>query len=216
MPFNYIIFDLDGTLTDPSEGIINSVIYALRKMNIDFNDREFLKKFIGPPLHESFVKYFNMDKERALLAVKYYREYFSEKGIYENEIYPGIKELLRELKNKNKFLILCTSKPTVYAEKILKYFDIYEYFDFVKGSNLDETFTSKEELLDFILKKFENKEHFIFIGDHEVDVIASKKFGIKVIAVTYGFGNFERIKSLCPDFIFGSVQELRAFLIGDR
>ena len=215
MPFNYIIFDLDGTLTDPSEGIINSVIYALRKMNINFNNREFLKRFIGPPLHESFMKYFNMNKEKAFLAVKYYREYFSEKGIYENKIYPGIKELLKELKNKNKFLILCTSKPTVYAEKILKYFNIYKYFDFIKGSNLDGTFTSKEDLLEFIMKKFENKkkEEFIFIGDHEVDVKAGKKYGIKVIAVTYGFGDLEKIKSLKPDFIFGSVQELIEFFV---
>ncbi len=210
MSFNYIIFDLDGTLTDPSEGIINSIVYALKKMNINFKDREFLKKFIGPPLHESFMKYFNMNKEKAFLAVKYYREYFSEKGIYENKIYPGIKELLMELKNKNKFLILCTSKPTVYAEKILKYFDIYECFNFIKGSNLDGTFTLKEELLKFILEKFKdkNRKEFIFIGDHELDVKAAKKFGIKIIAVTYGFGNFEKIKELKPDFIADSALEL--------
>jgi len=214
MSFNYIIFDLDGTLTDPSEGIINSIIYALEKMNIDFKDRESLKKFIGPPLHESFMKYFDMNKEKAFLAVKYYREYFSERGIYENKIYPGVKELLRELKNKNKFLILCTSKPTVYAEKILKYFGIYEYFDFIKGSNLDGTFTSKEELLKFILEKFKgiNRKEFIFIGDHELDVKAARKSGIKVIAVTYGFGNSEKIKELKPDFIADSAEDIERII----
>ncbi len=216
MSFNYIIFDLDGTLTDPSEGIVNSIVYALKKMNINFDDRKFLEKFIGPPLHESFMKYFNMNKEKAFLAVKYYREYFSKKGIFENKIYPGIKELLKELKNKNKFLILCTSKPTVYAEKILKYFCIYEYFDFIKGSNLDGTFTSKEELLKFILKKFKDKsrKEFIFIGDHELDVKAAKKFGIKVIAVVYGFGSLKKIKGLKADYIAYSVEDIRR-IVGD-
>ena len=133
-----LFFDLDGTLTDPAEGITNSICYALEKYGITIEHREQLYCFIGPPLWESFVKYFEFSEEQAHEAVAYYREYFSVKGLYENKVYPGIQEMLETLQQKGVPMVLATSKPTVYAEQILKHFQLDSYFTFVSGSELDE------------------------------------------------------------------------------
>ena len=136
--YNYILFDLDGTLTDPGRGITNSVAYALEKFGVSVSDKKELYKFIGPPLTDSFEKYYGFSEEDALIAVEYYREYFKPKGIYENEIYSGVPELLKSLKESGKTVILATSKPEIFAIEILKYFGIDEYFDFVAGATLDK------------------------------------------------------------------------------
>ena len=128
--YKYVLFDLDGTLTDPGIGITNSVMYALKKFEIEEENRASLYKFIGPPLLESFDKYYGLSPEECQQALVYYREYFRPKGLYENEVYDGIKELLVELKERGKTLLLATSKPEEFAIEILKHFDLYQYFDF--------------------------------------------------------------------------------------
>ncbi|MDD2978328.1 MAG: HAD hydrolase-like protein, partial [Hespellia sp.] len=131
--YEYVLFDLDGTLTDPGLGITNSVIYALKKFDIAVTDRKELYKFIGPPLLNSFREYYGFSEKESVLAVEYFREYFSEKGIYENKVYEDIRKVLSELKEKNKKVIVATSKPEKFAVTILKHFQLDQYFDFVAG-----------------------------------------------------------------------------------
>ncbi|MCQ2355099.1 MAG: HAD hydrolase-like protein, partial [Clostridia bacterium] len=135
--YTHILFDLDGTITDPGLGITNSVMYSLRTYGIEITDRESLYPFIGPPLDESFMRYFGFRKEDCPEAIRRYREYFSDRGLFENEIYPGVSKMLSELKKAGKKIILATSKPEVFAERILEHFDLREYFDLVAGSTLD-------------------------------------------------------------------------------
>jgi phosphoglycolate phosphatase len=149
--YKFILFDLDGTLTDPKVGITKSVQYALSKYDIKVEKLENLEVFIGPPLGESFKEFYSFTDDEARQAIEYYREYFGEKGIFENEVYPQIPILLKELKKKDKVLIVATSKPTVFAKRILEHFNLGNYFDLVAGSNLDGTRTSKAEVIQYIL-----------------------------------------------------------------
>ena len=149
--YKYILFDLDGTLTDPARGITNSVTYALNKFGIDVADKTELYKFIGPPLTDSFEKYYGFSSDEAITAVEYYREYFKPKGIYENEIYQGVPELLKALKENGKTVILATSKPEIFAIEILKYFKLDSYFDFVAGATLDKSRTKKGDVIAYAL-----------------------------------------------------------------
>lgn len=146
MRYEYILFDLDGTLTDSAIGITNSAIYALEKFGIEVNDRSELYRFIGPPLLETF-EYYGFSKEEAKMAVKYYREYYRDKGIFENLVYDGIEDLLKALKDNSKVLIVATSKAEVFAKQILEHFDIAKYFTYIAGGNLDGTRVKKDEVI---------------------------------------------------------------------
>ena len=134
-----VAMDLDGTLTDPAIGITNSVSYALKKWEIDVPNRQELYKFIGPPLHESFSKYYGFSKEDAVKSVEYYREYFATKGLFENSVYDGVIEMLTELKSRGKRLIVATSKPEIFSKRILEHFELEKYFDFLAGATLDSS-----------------------------------------------------------------------------
>jgi len=204
--YKYYLFDLDGTLTDPKVGITKSVQYALKKKNIIVNKLSELEKFIGPPLHLSFQKYYNFNLNDAKECVKYYREYFSSKGIYENEIYPKIKDLLILLKKFNKQVILATSKPTIYAKQILTNFEVIEYFDEIVGSNLDQTMTDKTDIINFI--KNNKKEEIVMIGDREHDIIGAKNNGIDSIGVLYGYSLKNELKHIEPTFLIKDTNEL--------
>lgn len=215
MEFNYIFFDLDGTLTDSGIGIISSVKYALKKYGIEEENSDKLKRFIGPPLTDSFMEYYGFDLCRAKEAVEYYREYYSEKGMYENELYSGIKELLAGLKEKSKIVLLTTSKPKFYAEKILKYFGIEGYFDFVIGSNLDGTLSDKKEIIDEALKISGTelkKESVVMVGDRKFDIEGANYNGIKSIAVLYGYGSYEELEKAGADYKAASVEEINKII----
>jgi phosphoglycolate phosphatase len=151
--YDIVLFDLDGTLTDPKLGIINSIQHSLKYFGIMENDEECLREFIGPPLIESFMKYYFFNEDDAKLAVAKYREYFAEKGIFENEVYLSIPELLAELFDNSKKLVLATSKPLIFARRILDYFQLSKYFQFAAGSNLDGTRTKKSEVISYALKE---------------------------------------------------------------
>mgnify|MGYP006386712829 FL=1 len=129
LPYSTILFDLDGTLTDPKEGITKSIQYGLSKMGIIENDLEKLTSFIGPPLSQSFMEYYNFSKEEAKQTLQFYRERFSVTGLFENEVYDGIEELLKNLKQSNYRLAVATSKPTVFAKRILDYFKLSQYLE---------------------------------------------------------------------------------------
>jgi phosphoglycolate phosphatase len=208
MNYKNVLFDLDGTLTDPFLGITNSWKYTLKKMNIEI-DPSILKKFIGPPLEKTFSEYFKFDKENTEIGKKYYREYFSEKGLYENTLYDGIEELLKELNTRNKICILATSKPIVFAEKIIKYFKMGNYFRHAVGGNLEGTFVEKEDIIKYIMEEYNlRKEETIMVGDRKYDIIGAKKNGIKSIGVLYGYGSREEMEKEEPEYLINNVKEI--------
>ncbi len=216
MRYEYVLFDLDGTLTDPATGITNSIMYALKKYSIEVNDRCELYKFIGPPLWDSFEKYYGFSKDEANTAVEYYREYYRDKGIFENFVYEGLEDLLKKLNDKNMTLIVATSKPEVFANQILEHFDIAKYFTYVAGSNLDGTRIKKDEVIKYALQSCSIKDlsKAIMIGDREFDVIGAKKAGIKSIGVLYGYGDRSELENAGADYIVDTVADIEKVLIG--
>ena len=209
-----ILFDLDGTLTDPKEGIVNSILFALEKLGIHENSIDELDTFIGPPLRESFISRYNLSNELADRAMLFYREYFSVKGIYENRIYPGVKELLETLCANNYKLFVATSKPTVFAAEVLRHFKIDSYFDEIIGSNLDNTRTDKTEIIAYAVSTYGlQASHSIMIGDRKHDIIGAKNNSLKTIGVTYGYGSPEEFLLYQPDFIVNNCKEIEVLLI---
>ena len=217
-----ILFDLDGTLTDPGVGITNSVMYALEKYGIIVSDRSELYKFIGPPLMQSFENYYGFDKNEAERAVSLYREYFRDRGIFENQVYDGIKQLLGTLKAKGKVVGLATSKPEVYAKQILEHFEFDGDFDFISGSMMSGERTDKGEVIAWAVQLLGEKqkqkytaEEMVMIGDREHDVIGARKNRITSIGVLYGYGSREELTEAGADAVVSSVGELAEMLTGE-
>ena len=210
----YILFDLDGTITDPKIGITSSVAYALNKFDINVENLDTLCKFIGPPLKDSFMEYYNFSEEDAEQAILYYRERFQDKGIYENFLYENFEDMLIRLKNQGKTLLIATSKPTVFAERILEHFNLRQYFDFVGGSNFDGTRTNKAEVIFHVLKEnsISDLSNAIMIGDRKHDIIGAKKAGLQSVGVLYGYGNYEELEAAGADYIVKTVEELSTLL----
>lgn len=193
--YQYALFDLDGTLTDPGEGITRSVQYALAKFGIVVENRRELYCFIGPPLHESFEKYYGFSAKDAFRCVDAYREYYAVKGIFENEVYAGIGDALAELKERGVRISLATSKPEGYAKQILEHFGLIGYFDAVAGSNMDGSRTKKAEVVERALMLLGNPDvrDCIMIGDREHDIIGGKAHGMDTLGVTFGYGSEDEL-----------------------
>ena len=211
--YDLILFDLDGTLTDPKTGITRSVRYALDKFGLQV-DLEDLVPFIGPPLHESFQEFYDFSKAQAMQAVEYYREYYSRQGIYENAVYPGIVAMLHRLQEAGRDLAVATSKPTFFAEKVLKHFNLDSYFTLIAGSNLDGTRTDKTELIRFALDLLppHGQAKTVMVGDRKHDVIGARNCGIDAIAVCYGYGSRAELVQARPTSLVLSVEELALLL----
>ena len=209
----YLLFDLDGTLTDPMVGITSSVQYALEKFGIHVRYLKELIPFIGPPLAESFQKFYGFSKEDAEKAIQYYREYYAPKGIFGNEVYEGIPEMLAHLTEAGFTLLVATSKPTVFARKVLKHFGMEDYFSFVGGSELDGSRTKKAEVISYILKTcgIEAKEA-IMIGDRRHDIEGGKACGLESVGVLYGYGTEQELTEAGADHIIRTVAELEDYL----
>lgn len=208
--YKYILFDLDGTLTDPGIGITNSVMYALEKFGIEVSDRASLYKFIGPPLLDSFQNYYGFTKEESELALQYYREYFKPHGLYENEVYDGVEKLLKDLKAKDKNVIVATSKPEEFAVEILKHFNLYQYFDFVGGASMDEKRVKKADVIAYALDKCNvvDLTSVVMIGDREHDVYGAQRIGVDSIGVLYGYGDYEELQEAGADYIVSTPEEI--------
>ncbi|MBS0030918.1 HAD family hydrolase [Chitinophaga sp. 22321] len=211
MHYNNVLFDLDGTLTDPKTGITKSVQYALEKAGIYEGDLSKLLPFIGPPLQQSFMDFYAFTETQAWEAVHAYREYFKTTGIYENERYEGIPELLTTLQSQGRRLFVATSKPKVFADIVIGHFNLGSYFTAVYGSQLDGTHADKGELIRHLLET----EHLaaadtIMIGDRKHDIIGARKNNIACIGVGYGYGSTEELTAAAPDFMCRSVGELLA------
>ena len=211
--YTTFLFDLDGTLTDPKEGIVNSVIYALRKMGIDEQDHNKLLSFIGPPIQHSFANIYGMNEEQVTDTVTYYREYFKTKGMFENHVYEHIPSVLQDLKDTGKRLFVATSKPTVFAKQILEHFQMAHYFEEIVGSNLDGTRIAKAEIIQHILHTYDGleKEDVVMVGDREHDIIGARQVGIDSIGVLYGYGSNEELVAAGATHISKDVESLKNF-----
>jgi len=210
-----LLFDLDGTLTDPKEGILNSVHYALKKKGIIEKHPEELLSFIGPPLHLSFKNRYHLSMEEAFEMLHIFREYFSAKGIFENTIYEGIPELLRDLKKQKKIISLATAKPTHFARQVLDHFQLSEYVDFIAGANTDGSRTDKTEIAAYALEITGQKptNEYLMIGDREFDIIGAHQNAIKACWVGYGYGEKEVVLQEKPEYSCRTVAELSDFLL---
>lgn len=208
--YHTYFFDLDGTITDSSLGITNSVMYALKKFGITEDDRTKLYQFIGPPLNVSFREYYGFSEEKAWEAVAYYREYYQDKGIFENRVYDGFEEMLKVLKAAGKRLVVATSKPEPYARKIMDYFGLTDYFDYVAGMGLDGKRGTKTEVIQYALKVcgIEDKSGVLMVGDRRHDVIGAREAGIDCLGVLYGFGSREELESAGADYIVETVGDI--------
>lgn len=213
--YKYVLFDLDGTLTDPAIGITNSVMYALSKFGIEVQQRSSLYKFIGPPLVYSFKTFYGFTEEEAVQALGHYRVRFQNGGIFENEIYEGIPELLRQLKETGCKIILATSKPEEFAVEILKHFNIMQYFTFIAGNTLDEKRPEKEAVIKHVLANIKGitSDNAVMVGDRSYDVLGAAKFGIPCVGVSYGFGGRKELEKSGAVAVVDDVFELRSFLI---
>ena len=233
-----ILFDLDGTLTNPKTGITKSVQYALAHFGIE-EEADNLTQFIGPPLIDSFMNFYGFSLEQAREGVTAYREYFAPKGIFENDVYPGVPEMLAALKEKGAILAVASSKPELFVEQILEHFDLAKYFDVVVGSLLNETRTSKEEVLEEALRqlgvmstnngsqddytKDDNevvvtmeeykKATIAMVGDRKFDIIGAKAHGLTAVGVSFGFAEPGELEAEEPDFIAETVEQLKDYLL---
>lgn len=212
--YRAVLFDLDGTLTESGIGITKSVQYALEKMGKPEPDLEKLKVFVGPPLMEQFMRYAEIDEEAARKAVEIYRERYSTIGIYENNLYPGVEEMLSELKNKGYYLAVSSSKPEFFVNQILDYFHIAQYFDAIVGSEMGGNRTKKSEVIEETLRRLnmeKYRDQVIMVGDKEHDVLGAREAGMECIAVTYGYGSKEELNHANPMKQVDSTEELLHF-----
>ena len=211
----YILFDLDGTLTDPEEGITKSLQHALSYIDIKVEDRSILRRHIGPPLADGLREFFGLDDGQVEEVIGYFREYFVDKGIFMNYKYEGVEEVLDSLVKAGKTLIVATSKPEVLAERILKHFNLDQYFTDICGSNLDETRSKKGEVIAYALEEngIKEKEQVVMIGDRLHDILGAKENGIASIGVLYGFGSREEHLEAGADAIAADFKELKDILL---
>ena len=211
----HLFFDLDGTLTDPGLGITNSVMYALARFGIRVEDRASLYRYIGPPLMDSFREFHGFSDADARAAVAAYREYFSDRGLFENEVYPGIPELLQRLRDAGKTLVVATSKPEAFSLRILEHFDLLQYFDFVSGASMDESRTQKWEVIRWAQDSFcRPDDRICMIGDRKHDVAGAKRCGLPCLGVLYGYGSREELETAGAAALAATPDELGRLLLG--
>ena len=211
---NYILFDLDGTLTDSGRGIVNSLKYALNKMGINETNEEILKSFIGPPIKERGREVYGFSVKESEELLSFYREYFVKQGMYENEVYFGVKEMLQTLKNTNRKIIVATSKPEIHACEILRHFGLLECFDFVIGATLDGKISDKNQVLfEAINRANVDVKSAVMIGDRKYDINGGKNYGMLTVGVTYGYGDFKELNEAGADFIVDSAKQLEKLLL---
>lgn len=203
MEITHVLFDLDGTLTDPGIGITNAIMYSLEKSGLKAGDREEYYRFIGPPLIFSYMNYTGMSEEEAERAVGYYREYYNAGGMFENKVYEGIPELLASLKRSGKKLAVATSKPDHFAVQILERFGILSYFDFVGAATMDGTRNRKDQVIGHVIRECNIPEpsRCIMVGDRKYDIEGAHHFSMPCIAVLFGYGTKEEFEQAGSDYI---------------
>lgn len=215
MRYKNVLFDLDGTLTDPAEGITNALMHAQRRLGRPVSAREELFVFIGPPLIETFMSEWGLTREESEQALLYYREHFSTKGLFENTPYPGIGAALAGLKGAGLRLFVATSKPEPLSLRILEHFDLLQYFEAVAGSTMDERRTKKGEVIAYALDTFRlDPAETVMVGDRKHDVIGARENGLPCIGVLYGYGSRAELTDAGAAALVGDLKELTALLRG--
>lgn len=218
--YKFLLFDLDGTLTDSEEGIINCVRYGLQSCGFNVPEYKTLRAFIGPPLVESYQNLCGLSYEDTQRAVLKYRERYSEKGIFENKVYDGIPKLLYDLKNAGYRLALATSKPEIFAKRILSHFGIADAFDAAAGSSIEREDETKADMIRLAMKRLglkeEDKAEVLMIGDRRHDILGAKECGVSVLGVQYGYAPKGELSEYGADIIAESVSELRAILLDEK
>lgn len=212
MKQKHILFDLDGTLTDPMMGITKSVRYALNYYGIEVNDLNDLLPFIGPPLRDSFKEYYGFDEAKANEAVEKYREYYKTDGIFDNKVYQGMVDCLQTLKDSGKKLYVATSKPEFFAKQIIEHFSLSKYFEYVGGSEFNSR-EKKAEVIEYVLKTNQiDNDDVIMVGDRKHDIIGAHENKISCVGVLYGYGTEDELKQYQADYLVSTVEELTELL----
>lgn len=212
MKQKHILFDLDGTLTDPMMGITKSVRYALNYYGIEVNDLNDLLPFIGPPLRDSFKEYYGFDEAKANEAVEKYREYYKTDGIFDNKVYQGMVECLQTLKDNGKKLYVATSKPEFFAKQIIEHFSLSKYFEYVGGSEFNSR-EKKAEVIEYVLKTNQiDNDDVIMVGDRKHDIIGAHENKIPCVGVLYGYGTEDELKQYQADYLVSTVEDLTELL----
>lgn len=217
MNYQYILLDLDGTLTDPKEGITKCVAYALESYGVQVDNLDDLRKFIGPPLRWSFANYYGFSAEDAEKLVAKYRERYTDIGIFENRLFDGVTEMLEALKSAGKTVALATSKPEVFARRILEKYGVDRYFDVIVGSLLDGTRDDKPDVIAEVLRQLDlddaQKKHCIMVGDRHHDIAGGKQFGLATAGLRLGYAEDGELEAAGADFIAEDIAELTAYLL---
>lgn len=215
--YRYLLFDLDGTLTDSSEGICKSIQYSLGKIGIQEDDLKKLEVFIGPPLRYSFKEYYGLEGELAEQAIAFYRERYTEVGKYENRPYPGIREMLIHLKAAGAVLAVASSKPELYVEDILRHFDLYELFDYVVGSDMEGKRETKTAVIREAMERMqvtrEEQKGVLMVGDRHFDIDGAKELSLDSLGVYYGFAKSGELEAAGADYVVHTVDELEKLLL---
>lgn len=211
---SYILFDLDGTLTDSALGITNSVAFALERFGIEVTERRELFQYIGPPLTYSFSQFHHLSKQDAIIALGYYREYFEEKGLFENKLYEGVIPMLAGLQERGFHLMVATSKPEEYSIQILERLGLASYFEFLCGNTLNENRPTKESVISNIMERYPsvNGSNSIMVGDREYDILGAHKCGLKAVGVLYGYGSRDELERAGADYIASDVASVGLIL----
>lgn len=210
--YDLILFDLDGTLTESGIGITRSVAHSLRKYGIEETDQAKLDRFVGPPLIDSYMRYYGFSREQAVQAVEHYREYYAVTGIFENRVYDGVIPMLQALNEAGKICVLATSKPEHYAVQILEHFGLSDCFAFVAGATMDEKRTKKADVIAYALEKAGQTGKAIMVGDRKHDIEGAKAHGLPSIGVLYGYGSREELEAAGATYIAATAEEILKFV----
>lgn len=214
-PYRYVLFDLDGTITDPRQGIVNSVRYALQYQQIEEPDDGKLLRFIGPPLKDSFRMFYGMNEQQAETALQTYRQFYSKTGIFQCRIYDGMSMLLRQLRRSSYRVMLATSKPELYARQLLRHYGITDCFTTIAGADMQEKRANKAAVIRYALERegVTETDEAVMVGDRCFDVEGGRACGLSTIGVTYGYGTEAELMEFGADRIVHSVEELRKLLL---
>ncbi len=216
MRWEHIFFDLDGTLTDPALGITNAIIYGRKKLGLPTGPNEEYYKFIGPPMPESYEEFFGMSPREARDMLDAYREHYATVGLFENEPYPGIPELLKKLKEAGCRLYVATTKPTVFSKQIAEKFGFAEYFEIISGCELDGTRGQKWEVIDYARRSCgADMTKAVMVGDRLHDVEGARICGIDTVGVAYGYGGRAELEEAGAIHVVDTVAELEAYLFAE-
>ncbi len=214
--YKHIFFDLDGTLTDPFRGIVRAVQYSLERFGIK-SELDDHRKFIGPPLFDSYKLYYGFSNDDANLAIKYYREVYNNGDwLYDGYVYDGIPGLLSELRERGSGLIIATCKPTPTAMRVLEHFDLTKYFDFIFGCTLDGSRLHKDEVIEFALSEHKiDKSSAVMVGDRRDDILGAHASSLPAIAVMWGYGSRAEFAENGADFVADDLDALRKLLLAE-